>query len=89
MKLTDIDHEPDGRVHIRFGKHGIEFSSVDACADWVAQTLGGEEVQRAILLRRALKATGGTLKPVKACRGFKVAVDLDADNPVAIAKDAS
>ena len=88
MKLTDIDHEKDGGVHVRWGKHGIQFSSLEALKDWVADVLQREDVRRAMLLRRALRMTSGTLKPVKDVRGLRVEVDFESDSPVTIAKDS-
>lgn len=88
MKLTDIDHEPGGKVHVRWGKHGIEFQSLDHLKDWVADILSREDVRRAMLLRRALRMTGGTLRPVRDVRGLRIEVDFELDQPVTIAKDA-
>lgn len=89
MKLTDIDHEADGRVHVRWGKHGLEFPSLDVLKSWVESVLAREDVRRAMLLRRALRVTNGTLKPVRDCRGLKVDINLDADSPVTIGRDVA
>jgi hypothetical protein len=89
MKLTDIDHEKDGGVHVRWGKHGIQFQSLELLKDWVADVLQREDVRRAMTLRRALKLTNGTLKPVKDVRGLRVDVDFESDTPVTISKDVA
>jgi hypothetical protein len=88
MKLTDIDHDKDGGVHVRWGKHGLQFQSIEQLTDWVQSVLSREEVRRAMLLRRALRMTNGTLKPVRDVRGLRVEVDFESDTPVTIAKDA-
>lgn len=89
MKLSDIDHEPDGGVHVRWGKHGIQFQSLEHLKDWVADVLNREDVRRAMLLRRALRMTKGKLKPVEDVRGLKLVIDFESDTPVVVAKDAS
>lgn len=88
MKLTDIHHEKDGGVHVRWGKNGIQFNSIEHASEWVADVLSREDVRRAMLLRRALRMTNGTLRPVRDVRGLKLVIDFESDTPVVIAKDA-
>ena len=80
--VTQIDHDDaTGRVHIRWGKHGMVFQTVQHARQWVDDQLSVETL-RALALRSAIKKSPALKSP--SVIGSRASIDFTLANPVEV-----
>lgn len=81
--ITRIEHYEDGSVHVKFGKPGRTFQSMEHLRLWADSQLS-QETLRAIAVLAAMKKAPA-LKNAALVNGTRAKIDFDDPTPIEVA----